>query len=285
MLENTENEKINEQKPKRKLVKNSMGLLLLRALFIASLIFAGYKILLSSKWYYPQDLFSKTNAKRISVAGTYITPKESVLNALKKLQVPHKPLYLIDVQGFKNQILEIETVKDVYIRRYWFPARLQIIVEDRLPLLSIASSPDAEPAAFFVEGGKLLSSELLPKNKELYPLKVLTVGHPDDNFISWDENRINELLKLADYTASYSGEKVEYIDIRNPNDIYVKIPSVLIRFGEPNETLYSRMKNLTSVIPNLYKVEQPIKYVDLRWDVAKFIKLGVKTNENNNSSI
>jgi len=275
----------NEQKPKRKLVKNSIGLLLLRALFIAALIFSGYKILLSSKWYYPQDLFSNPDPKRISVAGAYITPKESVLNSLKNLQMPKKPLYLIDVQGFKNQISEIQTVKNVYIRRYWFPARMQIVIEDRKPLLMIASSPESEPAAFFVEGGKLLSSELLPKNKDLYPLKVLTVGHPDDNFINWDENRINEILKLSDYVSSCSGEQVEYIDIRNPHDIYVKIPSVLVRLGEPNETLYIRLKNLTSIVPNLYKVEQPIKYIDLRWDIAKFIKLGVKANENNDSSI
>lgn len=285
MFEKAETEKTNEQKPKRKLVKNSMGLLLLRALFIAALIFSGYKILLSSKWYYPQDLFFNANSKRISVAGMYITPKNSVLDALKNLQIPHKPLYMIDVKGFKNQILAIETVKNVYIRRYWFPARLQIIIEDRVPLLTISPTPDSNPAAFFVEGGKLLSAELLPNNKELYPLKVLTVGHPDDNFIKWDENRINEILKLADYVSSYSGEKVEYIDIRNPHDIYVKIPSVLIRLGEPNETLYSRMKNITSVVPNLYKVDKPIKYVDLRWDVAKYIKLGVKANENNDSSI
>ena len=275
----------SEQKHKRKLVKNSIGLLLLRALFIAALIFAGYKILLSSKWYYPQDLFTKADSKRLSVAGTYITPKESVINALKSLQIPKKPLYLIDVQGFKNQILEIKTVKDVYIRRYWFPARLQIIIEDRKPLLSIAPTPESEPVAFFVEGGKLLSSEFLPKNKSLYPLKILTIGHQDDNFINWDENRINEILKLAEYTSSYSGEKVEYIDIRNPHDIYVKIPSVLIRLGEPNDTLYNRLQNLTSIIPNLYKIEKPIKYIDLRWEVAKFIKLGVKANENNNSSI
>ena len=275
----------NEQKSKRKPVKDSIGLFLLRALFIAALIFSGYKILLSSKWYYPQDLFSKADGKRLAVVGAYITPKESVLNVLKNLQIPNKPLYLIDVQGYKNQILSIETVKNVYIRRYWFPARLQIVIEDRVPLITIAPAPDAEPAAFFVEGGKLLSSELLPQNKALYPLKVLTSGHPDDNFINWDENRINEILKLSEKVSLYSGEKVEYIDIRNPNDIYVKIPSVLVRLGEPNDTFDNRIKNLTSIIPNLYKVEQPIKYIDLRWDIAKFIKLGVKANENNDSSI
>lgn len=274
-----------EKKFKRKYVKDSMFLLLLRALFIAAVIFAGYKILFSTKWFYPQDLFIKADKKRLSVAGNYITPKETVLEALKYMQVPDKPLYLIDVKGFKNKILEIETVKEVYIRRYWFPARLQIIIEDRMPLLTVAPSPESEPVAFFVEGGKLLSSELLPKDKTFYPLKVLTVGHPDDNFIDWKEERINEIIKFAETVSAYSGEKVEYIDIRNPHDIYVKIPSVLVRLGEANETLYNRLQNLSSIVPNLYKVEQPVKYVDLRWDVAKYIKLGKKVNENNNSSI
>lgn len=282
---NTINSNCQKTDKKRKYVKDSLFLLLLRALCIAAVIFAGYKILMSSKWYYPQDLFLKADKKRLSVAGNIITPKEKVIEALKYMQIPKKPLYMIDVKGFRDRISDIETVKDVYIRRYWFPARLQIIIKDRMPMLLVASSAEAEPAAFFVEGGKLLSAELLPQDKSLYPLKVLTTGHPDDNFIEWDENRINEILKLADYVSAYSGENVEYIDIINPNDIYVKIPSVLIRLGEQNDTLYKRLQNLTSILPNLYKIEQPVKYIDLRWDVAKFIKLGEKVNENDDSSI
>ena len=282
---NTINSSGQKTEKKRKYVKDSLLLLLLRALCIAAVIFAGYKILMSSKWYYPQDLFLKADKKRLSVAGNLITPKDKVIDALKYMQIPKKPLYMIDVKGFRDKILDIETVKEVYIRRYWFPARLQIIIKDRMPMLIVAPSAEAEPAAFFVEGGKLLSAELLPRDKSLYPLKVLTIGHPDDNFIEWDENRINELLRLAEYVSAYSGENVEYIDIINPNDIYVKIPSVLIRLGEQNDTLYKRLQNLTSILPNLYKIEQPIKYVDLRWDVAKFIKLGEKVHENDDSSI
>lgn len=282
---NTINSSGQKTEKKRKYVKDSLLLLLLRALCIAAVIFAGYKILMSSKWYYPQDLFLKADKKRLSVAGNLITPKDKVIDALKYMQIPKKPLYMIDVKGFRDKILDIETVKEVYIRRYWFPARLQIIIKDRMPMLIVAPSAEAEPAAFFVEGGKLLSAELLPRDKSLYPLKVLTIGHPDDNFIEWDENRINELLRLAEHVSAYSGENVEYIDIINPNDIYVKIPSVLIRLGEQNDTLYKRLQNLTSILPNLYKIEQPIKYVDLRWDVAKFIKLGEKVHENDDSSI
>ena len=282
---NAVNNTVSKTDKKRKYVKDSMFLLLLRALCIAAVIFAGYKILMSSKWYYPQDLFLKADKKRLSVAGNIITPKDKVIEALKYVQIPKKPLYMIDVKGFREKILDIETVREVYIRRYWFPARLQIIIKDRMPLLMVAPSAEAEPAAFFVEGGKLLSAELLPEDKSLYPLKVLSIGHPDDNFINWDENRINEILKLAEYVSAYSGEDVEYIDIINPNDIYIKIPSVLIRLGEQNDTLYGRLQNLNSIIPNLYKIEQPVKYIDLRWDVAKYIKLGEKVHEDNDSSI
>ncbi len=272
-------------KTARKPVRNNIKLFFLRALFIAAVIFAGYKILFSSKWFYPRDLFVKMDNKVISISGNYITSKEAVHNVLKTMQIPHVPLYLIDVKAYKNAISEIETVKNVYVRRYWFPARMQIIIEDRTPLITIAASPEAKIAGFFVEGGVLLSADLLPENQALYPLKVLTIGHKDDNFINWDEKRINEIIKLAEYVSVYSGEQVEYVDIRNPQDIYVKITSALIRLGEPNETLYTRIKDLKSIIPNLDKVDKPIKYIDLRWDTAKYIKLGVKINENNNSSV
>ncbi|MBQ2645051.1 FtsQ-type POTRA domain-containing protein [bacterium] len=274
-------------KIKRITVRSSKPLLFLRALFIALIIFCGYKILCSSKWYYPQDIFKSTKNRNFTISGTYITPKEKVLEVMKKIQMPKKPLYMIDVKAFEDRILEIETVKSVYVRRYWFPARIQIIIEDKMPILMIAPDEKSEPVAFFVEGGVLLGADLLPKDKKIYPLKVLTTGsNPKDNFIKWKENRINQLLELANKTEQFSGEDVEYIDIRDFNNVFIKIKSVLIDIGELNDNVYERLSTISTILPDLDKIDKSIEYIDLRWDVTKYIKYeGKEEDENSDNTI
>lgn len=277
-----QNQQAQKEKHKRKTVRSSTPLLLLRALLIALIIFCGYKILVSSKWYYPQSMFASTKNTNFAIVGTYITSKDKVLNVMKKFQIPKRPLYMLDVKAFEDGISEIETVKSVHIRRYWFPARMQIVIEDKMPILMIAPDEKSKPAAFFVEGGTLLNADLLPKNEKIYPLKVLTTGsNPKDNFINWKEDRINQILELAENAAKFSGEEVEYIDLRDSNNVFIKIKSVLIDLGELDESAYSRLKVIASILPNLNKIDKKIKYVDLRWDVAKYVTVEGKKHEDN----
>ncbi|MGN0006171.1 MAG: cell division protein FtsQ/DivIB [Candidatus Gastranaerophilaceae bacterium] len=274
---NQHNEKV---KKKRIAVRASKPLLFLRALFIALIIFAGYKLLSLPMWYYPKDMFKTVKNKNFAIMGTYITPNDKVLAVMRKVQMPKVPLYMLDVKAFEDRISEIETVKSVHVRRYWLPARLQIVIEDKRPILIIAPDEKAKPAAFFVEGATLLSADLLPKDVKKYPLKVLTTGSdPKDNFIKWKEERIDSLLYLAGRAAEYTGSEVEYIDIRNPNDVYIKTKPVLIRLGEMNDTAYTRLASITTILPNLSKIEQKIKYVDLRWDVTKYVKIEGEKDE------
>lgn len=277
------------QKPKNRniTVRSSKPLLFLRALFIALIIFSGYKILTSSKWYYPQDMFKSVKNTNFTIVGTYITPKDKILKVMKRVEMPKKPLYMIDVKAFEDMISEIETVKSVHVRRYWFPARLQIVIEDKKPILMIAPDEKAKPAAFFVEGAVLLSADLLPQDKNVYPLKILTTGsNPKDNFINWKEDRINQLLELAEKASLYSGEDVEYIDIRDTNNVFIKIKSVLIDLGELNDGAYGRLQTISSVLPHLKDIDKKIEYVDLRWDVTKYIKYeGKEYNEDSDNTI
>ena len=281
-----ENQPVKNENKKRITVRSSKPLLFLRALIIAIIVFCGYKILVSQKWYYPQGMFNSVTNKNFTIVGTYITPKEKILQVMQKVEIPKIPLYMLDVKAYEDRISEIETVKSVFIRRYWFPARMQIVIEDKKPVLMIAPNENAKPAAFFVEGGVLLNADLLPADKNVYPLKILTTGSdPNDNFINWKEDRINQLIELADKAALYSGEDVEYIDIREKDNIFIKIKSVLIDLGELDDYAYSRLKTISSILPSLNKIDKEIEYVDLRWNVAKYVKYkGKETDENDNLS-
>ena len=99
---------------KRITVRSSKLLLLLRALIIAVIVFCGYKILTSPQWYYPQGMFNSVTNKNFNIVGTYITPKEKILQVMKKVSIPKIPLYMLDVKAYEDRISEIETVKSVF---------------------------------------------------------------------------------------------------------------------------------------------------------------------------
>ena len=69
------------------------------------------------------------------------------------------------------------------------------------------------------------------------------------------------------------GETVEYIDMRNPKDIYIKLPSVNVRLGELDYMALNRVRNISAILPQIETMEKKIKYIDLRWEDAQYTKL------------
>ena len=76
------------------------------------------------------------------------------------------------------------------------------------------------------------------------------------------------------FTIAETGEEVEYIDYRDPKDVYIKIPTVNIRLGSLNPSTFKKIQRLPSLLPQVKMINQKVKYIDLRWDNSNFIKLG-----------
>ena len=47
----------------------------------------------------------------------------------------------------------------------------------------------------------------------------------------------------------------------------------LIRFGEINETSLKRVKSIAAILPEAKKIQQKIKYIDLRWEDSSYFRL------------
>ena len=163
--------------------------------------------------------------------------------------------------------------KEVYIKRLWFPARLEIMIVERRPILSISPAPDVAPIAFFAEGGKLIGREYLPLKNVNKTILVLTYGTKGDDYRNWDEIKIRKIENVVLAMEQFSGQTVEYIDMRNPKDIYIKIPEVNVRLGEMNHTAIARIRNISAILPKIKTMEKKIKYIDLRWEDTQYIKL------------
>ena len=111
----------------------------------------------------------------------------------------------------------------------------------------------------------------MPLSDEFNTVRVITYGSGDD-YRNWDKTKVNNFNKLASIVEADSGEKVEYIDYRNPQDVYIKIPTVNIRLGSFNAGSFEKIHRIPSLLPQVKMLNKKVKYIDLRWD-TNYIKL------------
>ena len=238
-----------------------------KLLIILSMIALGLIILKMPQWRLPPNSFDSVNSASLEIVNNHIVPSQKILSALRRTKVPARPLFLVQTTSLKESILKLEPVRDVYIRRFWFPARLQIVVIERTPLITISPNLDVPPIAFFSSDGKLIGRDYMPLDESYKTVRVITYGTGDD-YRNWDFAKITNFKKIASMIESESGEAVEYIDYRDPKDVYVKIPTVNIRLGSLNPSVYDKIRRLPSLIPQVKMINKKVKYLDLRWDIS-----------------
>ena len=223
------------------------------------------------QWKLPADAFDSLNNSSLEILNNQIVPSQKILSALRRNQVPTDPIFLVKTDNLKKSITQLEPIQNVYIRRFWFPARLQIIVIERTPIVTISPNFDVPPIAFFSSDGVLIGREYMPLNENYETVLVITYGSGDD-YRNWDVTKVKNFKKLADLVKMETGEDVEYIDYRNPQDVYLKIPSANIRIGSINSATFDKIGRLPTLLPQVKMINKKVKYIDLRWD-SNYIKL------------
>lgn len=285
-FEDENDSKISQYYTRRRLQKNQLErkvrqsamwigrLRILTRLFVTLLmIFVGYKLLKLHQWYFNDDIFNSLSNPKLEITNNKIVPSYKILAALRRTEVPHVPIYRLQTDSIKQNILQLEPIEDVYIRRFWFPARLQIIVEERVPLLTISPNLKSQPVAFFATGGKLIGRDYLPLDKSFKTTLVLTYGARGDDYRTWKNDKVQLIEHIVKSVEANSKEKVEYIDLRSPRDVYVKVKTANIRLGELDDTLFDRIDRIPTILPQVKMLDKKIKYIDLRWKDANYIKL------------
>lgn len=243
--------------------------LVMNVLIISALVYLTQM----PQWYVDKNIFSVSNSDSLEILNNKIVSTNKILAALKTVEVPDVPIYMAKTDNLKEKLLQFPPVEEVYIRRYAFPARLQIILREREPFITISPDAKVQPVAFFTKDGKLIGREYLPLKPEFKTLLVLSYGNKGDDYSKWDLKKLQKLDKIARYIEVYSKEPVEYIDLRNPEDVYVKIKSVNIRLGRLDEHVNERIERIPSILPEVQLMDTKIKYLDLRWKDTNYLKL------------
>lgn len=243
--------------------------LVMNVLIILSLVYLTQM----PQWYLDENIFSVSDSGALEILNNKIVSTKKILAALKTVEVPEVPVYMAKTDNLKEKLLQFPPVEEVYIRRYAFPARLQIILREREPFITISPDAKVQPVAFFTKDGKLIGREYLPLKPEFKTLLVLSYGNKGDDYSKWDLKKLQKLDRIARYIEVYSKEPVEYVDLRNPEDVYVKIKSVNIRLGRLDEHVNERIERIPSILPEVQLMDTKIKDLDLRWKDTNYLKL------------
>lgn len=244
-----------------------------RFCFVIFIFYATYRLCATHYWYLPDNIYTNENTQHLEILGNKITSNAKIITQMQKVVLPKEPLYKIDPAEIAREIEQLPPVKRAYIRRYWIPSRLVVMVEEVTPAFTIAPSEEAPDIAAFGLTGELIPREYLPLSDSYNITKILSYGTKGDDYENWDVDRIKKLHNLAQLLNEYSGEKVEYIDLRNPHNVFVKLTSVKLKLGELDESLYERIKSIHHILPKVKDMAEQIKYVDLSWKDSKYLKM------------
>jgi len=229
-----------------------------------------YLVFTLSGWYLPDDAF-RNPSKTVEVVNNKIIPDYVIYNSIKNLKVSKLPVFLAGVYPLLHEIYKIPVVKKVYVRRYGFPARFQIIINERVPVALIKTDLKKRPDAFFTADGILVTnrSYMNVSDKDILKILTTTAGLKKDITVK----KIKEIEHIVKEVEKYSNEKVEYIDIRKQNDVFVKIHTTNIRLGVLDSTVDERIKRIYTILPQITDVDNKIRYIDLSWDKVNYLKL------------
>ncbi len=244
-----------------------------RFILIIALFYFVYRIANSHYWFLPQDIF--ITGKNVEILGNSIVSNDKILDTVRKIHLDNEPLYKINPDEMVKELELLSPIKKTYIRRFWFPARLVIMVQEVIPAIIISPSEFTPEIAAYSFDGEFISSEYLPLNEKSHAVKILSYGLPEDDYEKWDVKRIMHLYRIVKETEYYSGEKVQYLDLRIPNNAFIQLETVKIRLGTTDLTVFERIKELASMMKSedVKRLKDNTKYIDLSWSDVRYINV------------
>lgn len=255
-------------------IKRTRNQAIVTFLMIVFLSFSLVKIINVRFWYLPSGIFKSYPNRYIEIEGNRLLNSNDIMVELKDVTLPKKPLYLVKTRVIEDRLRDNPFIRDIYARRFWLPARIVIFVRERKPVLSVARSCETTPVAIVTSDLKII------EGKNLFP-KALEGNYvilTNQNYRAWSPLHMEYLIYLADLVKKYSKSELKYIDMRDPDDVYIHLDKYVLRVGELNKTAFSRIKRISSIIPQLEKINKNVDYIDLRWDKSTFIKVDNNTS-------
>lgn len=164
------------------------------------------------------------------------------------------PLYRIDPQVIRSDVLENPAIADAKVRRWLFPARLEVTLREREPIARLKDGQvvDFEGVVFRLpEGGKGVKLEVAAP---------LTAGRLEGA-------HLRALREVALYGEGLSGS----LDLTRPGDWTAELNGIQLRFGE-GRAIGEKLHVFRHLLPLALAGSAAVEYVDLRSPESPVVK-------------
>ena len=136
--------------------------MLLRVALIFGLLYLSWWILNLEMWYLNPDDIMNLNPKIVRVEGHFITPEDKILDIVRTTEPPDEQIFKYSTKPLEENLAKLQPIKKAYVRRFWFPARIIVFVEERVPVFLIAPNNEAAPISAITKDGFCIGREYMP---------------------------------------------------------------------------------------------------------------------------
>lgn len=177
-----------------------------------------------------------------------------------------EPLWRVDPGALESRLRTLPAVRDAVVRRWLFPARLEVRLAERRPLMRVAGTPDT----WIDEAGAVFRAD--PRTAEAPPTRVqietaLAPGR------ALPASAMEGILRLlAAWPDAQDGEIEGSLDARNPEDLRAVFAGWPVRFGAPRD-LPAKIALLERLLPLAKPYRDRLEYIDLRFVASPALRL------------
>lgn len=215
--------------------------------FIQAFVLGGALVAL---WLMPQWRWDG----ELRVSGTRRLTHDQVAKAAKGSE--GRPLFLVDPATIRDRLRGLEGVEDVKVRRWLLPARVEVTVKERSPVLRVAGAAsylDATGVAFRLQK---------QADKQAIPIEALVASR---SLYATEQAALKALV--ANWPAGARGT----VDLRDPASWSATIDGVQVLFGAPDE-MREKLRLYSHLLPLARKSGKAIRYMDLRFPEAPTVR-------------
>lgn len=248
-----------------------------RFISILILMYLIVRLVNLPQWYINANIFANYPNSFLEIRGNEIVTNKQIMKQLAGIKLPDKPVYLLNTKIIEKSLMKLTPIKKVTIRRFWFPGKLQLLIDEKIPKISISPAPAVPPIAVFMDDMSIIDREYLPLPAFKKVYAILTY----DDYSKWSLMQVNGLIALSELIEGVTGKKLVYLDIRNPDDVFAQLNDIKLRLGGLDRSIFKRTQKVGAMLSKALEFKNDIDYIDLRWDKAISIKLKSRDDSKN----
>lgn len=209
------------------------------------------------------------------IHGNNVVTNQQVLKTLTPAL--NQPLYKLDPAKLEAAVASLPAVNKAFVRRYVLPRpQLKVEILEEFPWATYCPTPESAPEGVIAQTGRYIPLSQFPAVAQP-ALRVC-----GEKGLKLKPSEIGQWDNWVRLIEAQTGQPVMLVDMRSPTAIQAFSGGYELHLGSVDSTLNRRLGRLSSVMPVIATLKEPLKYIDLSLDSnipLKVDKSGKKGNE------